>query len=53
MTRRRVRKTLAVLSLVAAALFVLLFRQVLGVTQRDSWPPPADAVTSAGARAAT
>jgi cardiolipin synthase len=53
MTRQRVRKALAVLSLLAAALFVLVFRQVLGVTLRDGWPPPGDAVTSAGARAAT
>jgi cardiolipin synthase len=53
MTRRRVRKALGVLSLVAAALFVLVFQQVLGVTQRDGWPPPADAVTAAGAQAAT
>ena len=37
----------------AVALFVLVFRQVLGITQRPSWPPPADAVTSAGAQAAT
>ena len=26
---------------------------MLGITQRPSWPPPADAVTSAGAQAAT
>jgi cardiolipin synthase A/B len=39
--------------LVAAALFVLVYRQVLGITQRDSWPPPRDAVTSAGAQRAT
>jgi cardiolipin synthase len=39
--------------LVAAALFVLVYRQVLGVTQRKSWPPPPDAVTSAAAQAAT
>ena len=36
-----------------ALLFVLAYRQVLGVTQRPSWPPPADAVTPAGAQAAT
>jgi cardiolipin synthase len=53
MTRRRVRKALAVFSLVGAALLVLVFRQVLGVTQRDGWPPPAGAVTAAGAESAT
>jgi cardiolipin synthase len=36
-----------------AALFVLAYRRVLGVTQRPSWPPPFDAVTPAGAQAAT
>lgn len=36
-----------------AAVFAVVYRQVLGVTQRDSWPPPPDAVTSAGALAAT
>jgi cardiolipin synthase len=39
--------------LVAAALFVGVYRQVLGVTQRESWPPPSDAVTPADAQAAT
>jgi cardiolipin synthase len=51
--RRRLRTALAVVGLVAAALFVGVYRQVLGITQRSSWPPPADAVTSAGAEAAT
>ena len=51
--RGRTRKAVAVALLVLALLFVLVFRQVLGITQRPSWPPPADAVTSAGARAAT
>ena len=36
-----------------AAIFVLAYRRLLGVTQRPSWPPPLDAVTSAGAQAAT
>src|SRR6187397_3553470 len=40
-------------ALVAAGLFVLVYRQVLGVTQRPSWPPPSSAVTPAGAEAAT
>jgi cardiolipin synthase A/B len=50
--RRRGRKALAVIGLVAAALFVVVYRQVLGITQRPSWPPPSDAVTPAGAQAA-
>ncbi len=48
-----VRKALAILALVAAAFFVLVYRQVLGIEQHSSWPPPRDAVTSAGAQAAT
>ncbi len=36
-----------------AAIFVVLYGQVLGITQRPSWPPAADAVTSTGAQAAT
>ena len=48
--RRRGRKALPIVALVAAALFVGLYRQALGVTQRPSWPPPSDAVTSAGAQ---
>ena len=47
------RKALAVAGLVAALAFVLLYRQVLGVTQQPSWPPPSNAVTPAGAQAAT
>src|SRR6187431_3173490 len=49
----RVRRTLAIAALVAAAGFVLIYWQVLGITQRPSWPPPASAVTSAGAQGAT
>jgi cardiolipin synthase A/B len=49
MTRHR---ALELAVLVPAALFVL-HRQVLGIAQRPSWPPPSDAVTSAGAQAAT
>src|SRR5688572_31702080 len=51
--RTRGRQGLAVAALVAAAAFVLVYRQVLGITQKPSWPPPPDAVTSAGAEAAT
>jgi cardiolipin synthase A/B len=32
---------------------VLAHRKLLGIEQRDCWPPPADAVTPDGARAAT
>jgi cardiolipin synthase A/B len=51
--RRRVRKALAIVVLVAAVLFVGVYQQVLGVTQRSSWPPPPHAVTATGAQAAT
>jgi cardiolipin synthase len=47
------RKGLAVTALVLAFAFVVVYRQVLGVTQHASWPPPPAAVTSAGAQAAT
>jgi cardiolipin synthase A/B len=50
---RRGRAALGILGLIAAAFFVLVFRQVLGITQRPSWPPPPNAVTAAGAEAAT
>jgi cardiolipin synthase A/B len=52
-TSGRGRRSLAVLGLVLAAVFVVVYRQVLGITQKPSWPPPPDAVTSAGAQAAT
>jgi cardiolipin synthase len=42
-----------IVALAVAALFVLVFRQVLWITQDDSWPPPPGAITSAGAQAAT
>ena len=51
--RGRGRDVGAVVLLLLALVFVAVFRQVLGITQHPSWPPPADAVTSAGARAAT
>src|SRR5690242_16522146 len=43
----------SIAGLVAAVCLVAVYRQVLGVTQRPSWPPPSDAVTAAGAQAAT
>ncbi len=42
-----------VVGLVLALFFVAVFVQVLGITQRPSWPPQQDAVTAAGAEAAT
>ena len=51
--RAQGRRIAAIAGLVLAAMFVVVYRQVLGITQRPSWPPPADAVTSAGAQAAT
>jgi cardiolipin synthase len=52
-SRRRGRTAGGVVLLLLALLFVLVFRQVLGITQRPSWPPPSDAVTAAQAEAAT
>ena len=43
----------AVIALALALLFVVVFQQVLGITQDPSWPPPPDAVTAAEAEAAT
>jgi cardiolipin synthase A/B len=37
----------------AAVAFAALHRRVLGISRRPSWPPPPDAVTAAGAQAAT
>ena len=51
--RPRARRGLAIAGLAFAAIFVLVFQQVLGITQRPSWPPPVDAVASAEAQAAT
>jgi cardiolipin synthase A/B len=46
-----VRWSLALLA--AAGLFAAFHRKVLGIEQRPSWPPGADAVTPADAQAAT
>ena len=37
----------------AAVTLLVVHRRVLGITQRPSWPPPQDAVTSADAQVAT
>lgn len=52
-TRRWWRPALAVAGLVLAALFLVVYRQVLMIVQKPSWPPTAGAITSAGAQAAT
>ena len=39
--------------LLLAAVFVLLYRKVLGITEHPSWPPPEDAVTADDAQQAT
>jgi len=47
-------RTAGAVALLALTLFcVAVFRQVLGITQDPSWPPPPDAVTAAGSEAAT
>jgi len=51
--RRRWRVLLAIVGLLAAAFFYVVYRQVLTITQRPSWPPTASAITAAGAQAAT
>ena len=47
------RRALAAVGLVGVPVLVELYRRVLAIPQRPSWPPPRDAVTSAGAQAAT
>ena len=51
--RRWWRPTLAILGLLFAAFFYLVYRQVLMIEQKPSWPPTASAITSAGAQLAT
>ena len=51
--RRRARRALPIAALVFAAMFVLVFQGILAVQLGSNWPPPPDAVTSAGAQAAT
>jgi cardiolipin synthase A/B len=48
------RRTVGGGALIGLAVFVfLIFWQVLFITEHDSWPPPADAITANGAQAAT
>jgi len=51
--RRRGRLALAVVAFLSIRVLVALYRRVLAIPQRPSWPPPPDAVTSAAAQAAT
>ena len=51
--RRWLPPTLATLGLLLAAFFFVVYRQVLTITQKPSWPPTAGAVTAAGAELAT
>jgi cardiolipin synthase A/B len=51
--RRNPRLSTGLVGLVLAAVLVGFYRKVLGITRRPSWPPPSDAVTSAGAQRAT
>ena len=46
------RSALAVVGILFAAFFFVVYRQVLKIVQKPSWPPTADAITSAGARKA-
>ena len=47
------RRALAAVALFGVPVLIELYRRVLAIPQRPSWPPPRDAVTSAGAQAAT
>jgi cardiolipin synthase A/B len=47
------RMVLPIVGLLAALLLVFVLRQAIWLTQEDHWPPPANAVTSEGAEAAT
>lgn len=47
------RRAAAGTGLAAGTLLALAHRRVLGISQRTGWPPGADAITAAGAEAAT
>ena len=51
--RRWWRPVLAVVGILFAAFFFVVSRQVLAIVQKPSWPPGANAITSAGAQLAT
>ena len=48
--RRRLRSALATLGLLLAAFFFLVYRQVLTVVEKPSWPPDAGAITAQAPR---
>ena len=47
------RPVLAVIGILAAAFFFVVSRQVLATVEKPSWPPPANAISAAGAQLAT
>ena len=49
----RGRRSLAVAAFIGVSVGVALYRRVLSIPQRPSWPPPPEAVTPAAAEAAT
>jgi cardiolipin synthase len=51
--RRWWKPVLAVLGLVLAAFFFVVYQQVLTIVQKPSWPPGPGSITSAGAQSAT
>jgi cardiolipin synthase len=51
--RRWFRSVLAVIGLLFAAFFFLVYQRVLMIVQKPSWPPGANAITAAGAQRAT
>ena len=51
--RRWWRPALAILGLLVAAFFYVVYQQVLTIRQKPSWPPTASAITAAGAQLAT
>jgi cardiolipin synthase len=52
-TPKASRMVLPILGLLGAVLLVFVLRQAIWITQEDHWPPPANAVTSQAAQAAT
>jgi cardiolipin synthase len=51
--RRWWRRVLAFVGILLAAFFFLVWRQVLAIVQKPSWPPGRGAITAAGAESAT
>jgi cardiolipin synthase len=53
LVKRWWKPVLAVVGLVLAAFFFVVYRQVLTIVQKPSWPPGPRAITAAGAQRAT